>query len=119
MGRQNKKPRLFISEGTGHQLPRYHPGSGTDLSIPALDARNVCLRHRLLSFICAALVGISVSYVDLGRLSAGGLPSLTEHKYLLYTFIAFGYKIYLHSSHIFKKSQAFLKKAFDFMAASL
>ena len=35
---------------------------------------------------------IQLSYVNLGWLSAGGPPSLPEHKRLLYTFIAFGYK---------------------------
>ena len=80
--------------------------------IRALSAHNACGRHRLpenrritcgpkraeihpdsrLRFFpptCAAPVGISETHVNLGRLSAGGLPSLTEHALLLYTLIAF------------------------------
>jgi hypothetical protein len=38
-------------------------------------------------------VGISTVYLNPGRLSAGGLPSLMENKRLLCTFIAFDYQI--------------------------
>ncbi|RGX29594.1 hypothetical protein DWV29_10750 [Enterocloster asparagiformis] len=79
--------------------------------------------YRPLAFTCAAPVGISSAYLNLGELAAGDSLSLPENKPLLNTFIAFAIlnlnsilatlleKVKMYSRKQFRRRENWCKKS--------